>query len=349
MPVSLKQIEAFYWTATLGGFNEAAHRLNLAQSTISKRILELEDVINEPLFDRASYALRLTRAGKASLPIAAELLALETRFREVAGGPATFSGPFRFGVTELVALTWLPKLIVAMKRDFPNLIPEPEVAASIDLYGKLVANELDLVIGLDPPQTPDLTVVPLKAVQLEWVAAPGFGPTEDCIPLRDMAKYPILSQTKGSGLQRLVLDWAVANGLRINRVVQCNSLNVLAGLAASGLGVTFLTASYFKSEIESGRLRFVVGAAEAAKDCEFAYLCVQTPQGQDGAADLTFLQAAAAEIESGRLRVIKTEPAIPPIRYFAVHRVQDLSPLAARVADIALECCDFSARSLPDR
>ena len=48
--------------------------------------------------------------------------------------------------------------------------------------------------------------------------------------------------------------------------------------------------------IASGRLRFVVGAADAAKDCEFAYLCVQTPQGDDGSADLTYLQAAAAEI-----------------------------------------------------
>jgi len=302
MPVSLKQIEAFYWTATLGGFTEAAERLHLAQSTISKRILELEDVIKEPLFDRASYALRLTRAGAASLPIAAEMLTLETRFREVAGGSGTFSGPFRFGVTELVALTWLPKLIVAMKQEYPNLIPEPEVAASIDLYGKLAANEIDLVIGLDPPQTPNLLLVPLEAVQLEWVAAPGFGPAEDCIPLQDMAKYPILSQTQGSGLQRLVLDWAVANGLRINRVVQCNSLNVLAGLAASGLGVTFLTASYF-----------------------------------------------ADEIRRGRLRVIRTEPAIPPIRYFAVRRAEDLSPLAGRIADIAQISCDFSARSLPGR
>ncbi len=51
-----------------------------------------------------------------------------------------------------------------------------------------------------------------------------------------------------------------------------------------------------ETEIASGRLRFVVGAKEAAKDCEFAYLCVQTPQGDDGAADLTYLQAAAAEI-----------------------------------------------------
>ncbi len=52
------------------------------------------------------------------------------------------------------------------------------------------------------------------------------------------------------------------------------------------------------AQIASGRLTFVVGAAEAAKDCEFAYLCVQTPQGDDGSADLTYLQAAAAEIAS---------------------------------------------------
>jgi DNA-binding transcriptional LysR family regulator len=302
MPASLKQLEAFYWTATLGGFTEAAERLNLAQSTISKRILELEAVVNEPLFDRSSYALRLTRAGQASLPIAAEMLALELRLREAVSGSGTFSGPFHFGVTELVALTWLPKLIVAMKRDYPNVIPVPEVDASADLFSKLGTSDLDLVIGLDPPWTPDFVTMPLQAVQLEWVAAPGFGPVEDCIPLHEMAKYPILSQARGSGLQRLVLDWAAANGLRANHVVQCNSLNVLAGLAASRLGVTFLTASFFRSEIKGGQLR-----------------------------------------------VIKTEPAIPPIRYFAVRRARDLSPLAARVADIAHACCDFSARSLPDR
>ena len=48
--------------------------------------------------------------------------------------------------------------------------------------------------------------------------------------------------------------------------------------------------------IESGRLTFVLGAATAAADCEFAYLCVPTPQGADGSADLSYIQAAAAEI-----------------------------------------------------
>lgn len=301
MPTSVKQIEAFYWIATLGGVTEAAQHLNLAQSTVSKRIVELETVIGGALFHRAGNTLRLTRAGERSLPLAAQLLALEMRFREAATGPATFSGPFRFGVTELVALTWLPKLIMAMKADYPSLVPVPEVAASVDLFAKLAANDLDLVIGLDPPGTADVTTVPLDDVQLEWVSAPGFGPGDGTIPLKEMEKYPILSQAQGSGLQRLVLDWAVTNGLHFNRIVQCNSLNVLAGLAAAGLGVTFLTASYF-----------------------------------------------APEIRSGRLRIIPTEPAIPPIRYHAAYRTRDLSPLVRRIADIAQTCCDFSSRSLPD-
>lgn len=48
--------------------------------------------------------------------------------------------------------------------------------------------------------------------------------------------------------------------------------------------------------IRSGRLRFVVGAANAAADCEFAYLCVPTPQRLDGSADLSYIEAAAREI-----------------------------------------------------
>jgi UDPglucose 6-dehydrogenase len=48
--------------------------------------------------------------------------------------------------------------------------------------------------------------------------------------------------------------------------------------------------------IEGGRLSFVVGAANAAANAEFTYLCVPTPQGEDGSADLSYIEAAAAEI-----------------------------------------------------
>ena len=47
--------------------------------------------------------------------------------------------------------------------------------------------------------------------------------------------------------------------------------------------------------LAGGRLRFVAGNAAAA-EAEFVYLCVPTPQGADGSADLSFIEAAAAEI-----------------------------------------------------
>jgi UDPglucose 6-dehydrogenase len=46
----------------------------------------------------------------------------------------------------------------------------------------------------------------------------------------------------------------------------------------------------------AGRLRFVVGASEAVEGAEFVFLCVPTPQGEDGSADLSYVEAVAKEI-----------------------------------------------------
>jgi UDPglucose 6-dehydrogenase len=48
--------------------------------------------------------------------------------------------------------------------------------------------------------------------------------------------------------------------------------------------------------LEGGRLSFVVGSANAVSSAEFAYLCVPTPQDDAGAADLSYIEAAAREI-----------------------------------------------------
>jgi UDPglucose 6-dehydrogenase len=46
----------------------------------------------------------------------------------------------------------------------------------------------------------------------------------------------------------------------------------------------------------AGRLEFVVGAVNASDRADIVFLCVPTPQGDDGSADLTYIEAAAAEI-----------------------------------------------------
>ena len=51
-----------------------------------------------------------------------------------------------------------------------------------------------------------------------------------------------------------------------------------------------------RENMKAGRLDFVLGAENAVKGREFIYLCVPTPQGADGRADLSYVEAAAREI-----------------------------------------------------
>lgn len=51
-----------------------------------------------------------------------------------------------------------------------------------------------------------------------------------------------------------------------------------------------------RKNMSAGRLDFILGAAKAVRGREFVYLCVPTPQGDDGRADLSYVEAAAREI-----------------------------------------------------
>src|SRR5205807_1890964 len=51
-----------------------------------------------------------------------------------------------------------------------------------------------------------------------------------------------------------------------------------------------------KEGLAGGRLSFVLGSANAAGGAEFIFLCVPTPQGENGAADLSYVERAATEI-----------------------------------------------------
>ncbi|MEN3273748.1 MAG: UDPglucose 6-dehydrogenase [Actinomycetota bacterium] len=68
-----------------------------------------------------------------------------------------------------------------------------------------------------------------------------------------------------------------------------------------------------KEGVESGRLTFVLGAATAAEDAEFVFLCVQTPQGEDGSADMSYIRDAAAEIAPalGREAIVINKSTVP--------------------------------------
>jgi UDPglucose 6-dehydrogenase len=48
--------------------------------------------------------------------------------------------------------------------------------------------------------------------------------------------------------------------------------------------------------VDAGRLRFELGADPAVRDADLVFLCVPTPQDEDGSADLSYVVSAATEI-----------------------------------------------------
>lgn len=55
-------------------------------------------------------------------------------------------------------------------------------------------------------------------------------------------------------------------------------------------------AELIQSNVDGGRLRFVVGAGPSVVDQDFVFICVPTPELPDGSADMSYVHAVAAEI-----------------------------------------------------
>jgi len=55
-------------------------------------------------------------------------------------------------------------------------------------------------------------------------------------------------------------------------------------------------AELIQSNVDAGRLRFVVGAGPSVVDQDFVFICVPTPELPDGSADMSYVHAVAAEI-----------------------------------------------------
>jgi DNA-binding transcriptional LysR family regulator len=114
--MTLKQLEAFYLAATLGSFALAAQRAHVTQSSLSKRIAELEAWVGAELFDRSGKRAQLTEAGQRLLPVAARMLELKEGIRDALNSSPTLTGTCRFGISELGALTWLPGSVANPKQ-----------------------------------------------------------------------------------------------------------------------------------------------------------------------------------------------------------------------------------------
>ena len=253
--LSFKQLEAIFWVSQLGTFAAAADKLHASESTISKRLSELETFFGVALFDRSRRKARLTHSGAELAGFAQEVLHQRDRLLERMGKEAALVRHFRVGVTELVALTWLPLLLQRFQELYPDVSFQPEIDLSTSLCSKLEQGAIDMIIVPPIFAEAGVVAVPLQALKLTWMCQHGLlGANRGKVGLRDVASYSILTQIGRSGVDAVYDKWFRARRIEVRKVYAGNSLVSLAALTVAGFGVSYLPALYFSDLVEQGAL-----------------------------------------------------------------------------------------------
>lgn len=122
MDMNLLKYMAFVKTVEYGSFTKAAEMLHYSQSGISRMIADLEQEWGLSLLERSRAGVRLTAEGALLLPygqnLCREYEQLQMRVDEMRG---LQRGLIRIGAIASAATHWVPNIVRAFQRDFPNI------------------------------------------------------------------------------------------------------------------------------------------------------------------------------------------------------------------------------------
>ena len=245
--MTLKQLEAFYWAANCATFALAAARVHISISSLSKRISELELSLGKQLFDRNGQKAVLTDAGERLLPCAKSLLQEAENISQLVKQDAGIRGICRFGVGELTALTWLPKLIASARKRYPELKLEPLVAAGSSLGSleqKVFDGVLDFAIVAGRPVRSTIQSDYIGEAHFKWVGAPTLLGDATTISAAMLTNLPLVTLPSRAGTTGVLNDWLETSDMISPHRLACNSWGAVAGLLVEGLGVGILPVSW---------------------------------------------------------------------------------------------------------
>lgn len=244
---TLKQLDAFYWAATCANFSTAAQRLHLSVSSLSKRINELEQVVERTLFDRSGHRAVLTDDGEALLPAVVRVLESVAALQESVARDEGLSGRLRFGVGELSALTWLPRFVAAVQKQHPKLALEPYVDVGAALEEKVDAGELDFAVIAGRSSRTSVLSQPVAEARFAWMAAEALVGRERVLTPALLASHALVLLPSGSGVTRILDDWLLACGVNHARRIECNNWSAVAGMLGEGVGIGFLPVDWARA------------------------------------------------------------------------------------------------------
>lgn len=242
--VTLRQFRYFVAVAESGSVASASRMLSIAQSALTKSLLELEAEIGSPLFVRSPKGMTLTPQGHRFLVSARKVIgsvadALRVQATDVA---AEISGVLSVGVTSLVAGYYLSELFSRFRRNCPAVQVYVTEDSPRFLEHLLINGELDVAImvsnALGEPQAMVAETL-TRSQNRVWLPSNHPLTAQPEVTLADCAACDqiVLDADRIDDLMKGV--WA-RHQLKPRVILRTSSLEAVRSLVGAGAGIAVL-------------------------------------------------------------------------------------------------------------
>ncbi len=236
-------LSAFIAVAESHSFSQAADKLFITQSAVSKRIALLESQLNQKLFDRIGRKVSLTEAGNALLPRAKTILInIQDASRAMGNLSGEVQGTLSLAASHHISLHRLPPILRQFSKAYPNVklnlrFDESEVAYDGVLHGNL---ELAL-ITLAPQPDPAIHSQIVWTDRLQYVVSKDHPlANKRQISLEQLTHFPAILPSASTFTHQIVAEQFNKQNLTLDVSMSTNYLDTIRMMIKIGLGWSLL-------------------------------------------------------------------------------------------------------------